>query len=351
MKIAQSPLSSAVAEPAVSSNDVRRAQQRQQAAAAAGRSDADADTGTGTDYAMAPVRRVASNAGAIQQSDISGAQQAVDFLEQSAAQLRGLKTELSAKLVSQQRSAGQLEARLRQFGDTWRNRQQASGGTLDAALNYGPAPAPQRFTVRGMTLANLRHGERETLAISVGGSAQGVRSVKLTPGMNDQQIVGSFDQALAPAKVRVSAGDDGALVFSTSEQNWPGVRDQLAMQGNGIRFPAGQLTRVKADPLTPAIQPEQWSGASVEALRATLHQVVQALAHIEQALSEVNLALNKANVQVDSMQPDVTLAGIGQAAENFVSTANEPSYQSLLTLSSALVGMSRERVISLLGLR
>jgi hypothetical protein len=348
MKIAQSPLSSAAAELAVSSNDVRRAQPRQQAAAAA--ASGDADTGTGTANVMAPVRRVASNAGAIQQSDISGAQQAVDFLEQSAAQLRGLKTELSAKLVSQQRSAGQLEARLRQFGATWRNRQQASGGTLDAALNYGPAPAPQRFTVRGMTLPNLRHGERETLAISVGGG-QGVRSVMLTPGMNDQQIVGSFDQALAPAKVRVSAGDDGALVFSTSEQNWPGVRDQLAMQGNGIRFPAGQLTRVKADPVAPAIQPEQWSGASVEALRATLHQVVQALAHIEQALSEVNLALNKANVQVDSMQPDVTLAGIGQAADNFVSTANEPSYQSLLTLSSALVGMSRERVISLLGLR
>jgi hypothetical protein len=349
MKIAQSPPSSAAAEPAVSSNDVRRAQHRQQAAAAAG--GGDADTGTGTANATAPIRRVASNAGAVQQSDISGAQQAVDFLEQSAAQLRALKTELSAKLVSQQRGEGQLEARLRQFGATWRNRQQASGGTLDAALNYGPAPAPQRFTVRGMTLPNLRHGERETLAISVGGGAQGVRSVMLAPGMNDQQIVGSFDQALAPAKVRVSAGDDGALVFSTSEQNWPGVRDQLAMQGNGIRFPAGQLTRVKADPVAPAIQPEQWGGANVEALRATLHQVVQALAHIEQALSQVNLALNKTTVQVESMQPGVTLAGIGQAAENFVSTANQPSYQSLLTLSSALVGMSRERVISLLGLR
>jgi hypothetical protein len=169
--------------------------------------------------------------------------------------------------------------------------------------------------------------------------------------MSDQQIVGSFDQALAPAQVRVSAGDDGALVFSTSEKNWPGVRDQIAMQGNGIRFPAGQLTRVKADPVAPAIQPEQWGSANVEALRATLHQVVQALAHIEQALSQVNLALNNANLQVDSMQPDVTAVGIDQAAQNFVSTAKEPNYQSLLTLTSALVGMSRERVISLLGLR
>jgi hypothetical protein len=349
MKIAQSPPSSAAGEPAVSGNDVRRAQLRQPAAVAAG--GGDADTGTATASAIAPLRRVASNAGAVLQSDISGAQQAVDFLEQSAAQLRALKTELSAKLVSQQRSAGQLEARLRQFGATWRNRQQASGGTLDSALNYGPAPTPQRFTVRGMTLPNLRQGERETLAISVGGAAQGVRSVMLAPGMSDQQIVGSFDQALAPAQVRVSAGDDGALVFSTSEKNWPGVRDQIAMQGNGIRFPAGQLTRVKADPVAPAIQPEQWGSANVEALRATLHQVVQALAHIEQALSQVNLALNNANLQVDSMQPDVTAVGIDQAAQNFVSTAKEPNYQSLLTLTSALVGMSRERVISLLGLR
>jgi hypothetical protein len=38
-------------------------------------------------------------------------------------------------------------------------------------------------------------------------------------------------------------------------------------------------------------------------------------------------------------------------AQNFVSTTKQPGYQSLLSLTSALVGISRERVISLLGLR
>jgi hypothetical protein len=40
-----------------------------------------------------------------------------------------------------------------------------------------------------------------------------------------------------------------------------------------------------------------------------------------------------------------------QLAQNFTSTANEPGYGSLLAITSALVGISRERVLSLLGLR
>jgi hypothetical protein len=42
---------------------------------------------------------------------------------------------------------------------------------------------------------------------------------------------------------------------------------------------------------------------------------------------------------------------MGQVAQNFVSSAGQPGYQSLLSITSALAGISRERVVSLLGLR
>jgi hypothetical protein len=40
-----------------------------------------------------------------------------------------------------------------------------------------------------------------------------------------------------------------------------------------------------------------------------------------------------------------------QVAQNFLNTTDQPGYQSLLSITSALAGISRERVISLLGLR
>src|SRR5699024_1187221 len=129
-------------------------------------------------------------------------------------------------LAARQLRDGQVEQQVRQFSETWRNRREATGGKLDARLNFTKSePASQRFAVRGMNLANLRNGARETLAVSVGGGTQGLRSVHLSPGLTDGEIVGRFDQALAPAGVRVSMGQDGELTFATDEANWPAVRD------------------------------------------------------------------------------------------------------------------------------
>src|SRR6201986_3910288 len=86
---------------------------------------------TPTPTSAAPLKRGLGNWDAPLQGDISGAQQALDFLEQSAAQLRNLKADLSARLATRQRADGALEARVRQFSNSWRNRSQASGGTLD----------------------------------------------------------------------------------------------------------------------------------------------------------------------------------------------------------------------------
>ncbi len=307
---------------------------------------------TPTPTAAAPLRRGINQGNVPQQGDISGAQQALDFLEQSAAQLRSLKSDLSAKLAAHQVRDGTIEARVRQFSSTWRTRQSASGGTLDARLAYGRKPSQQRFTVRGMNLAHLRSGGREVLAIAVGASAQSLRSVRLEPGLSDDEITQRFDEALAPAGVRVSTDDDGNLAFSTAETDWAGVRDSFAVQGGGMRFPAGQLNRIKAEPEAPAIDPDSWQTSDADALRQTLQQVVQALAQVEQAIAAVNGALSQASSALPAAATAGTdQAGMGQVAQNFVTTTSQPGYQSLLSITSALAGISRERVVSLLGLR
>lgn len=313
---------------------------------------AGAPEAVGASSAPPPVaRRGLSNWDQPLQRDISGAQQAVDFLEQSAAQLRALKAELSAKLASRQGRDGQVEARVRQFSDTWRSRQDASGGTLDGQLSYSSTESRQRFKVRGMTMGNLRHGARETLAIALGNGAQGLRSVQLEPGLSDDEILQRFNQALAPVNISVGMSDNGDLEFITPESNWANVRDTMAIQGGGIRYPTGQLNRVRTEPEAPVIAPEAWHTNDGEALRQTLQQVVSALAHVEAALAKVNLALSDASQRASSAMPEVSAAGMDQAAQNFVSSANEPSYSSMLSLTSALTGINRERVMALLGLR
>jgi hypothetical protein len=316
-----------------------------------------ADAGTAVEQAAAgnapapaPLRRGLSNLDVPLQSDVSGAQQAIDFLEQSAAQLRALKTDISAKLATRQMRDGQVEQRVRQFTESWRNRTQASGGTLDAQLNYSNDPSTQRFTVRGMTLANLRNGARETLAISIGGGTAGLRSVHLAPGLSDAEIISRFDQALAPAGVRVSVSKDGELVFSTPEDAWPTVRDSLAVQGSGIRFPAGQLTRVSADAESPAVMPENWGTSDIESMRATLQQVTQALSQVEAALAKVRQEYVATTQRMQSNLPEIEVAGMGQMADVFRNIANEPGYSALVSLTSALVGINRDRVVSLLRL-
>ncbi len=300
--------------------------------------------------AAAPLRRGLSTWDHQLQGDIASAQQALDFLEQSASQLQALKSELAAKLASHQGRDGQVEARVRQFSHTWRQRHESSGGNLDSQLSYSN-PANQRFSIRGLNLANLQAGGKEVLAFSVGGASQTLRSVSIEPGMAAGEIVQRFDQALAPANIRVGLNQNGTLIFSTPEASWAGVRDTLAVRGSGIRFPTGQMNRVKTDEEPAVITPEGWSTADSEALRQTLQQVVQALAQVQQARDNVSRALAGAASRADDAQPVDIGVGMETLAQNFITKTNEPSYDSLLSVSSALVGISRERVLSLLALR
>jgi hypothetical protein len=350
---------------------------------------ADGDNATAADDAPAPspstpLRAGLSNWDHQLQGEIASAQQALNFLDQSAAQLQALKSELAARLASRTTASAltgaksaasasatatpdagadattgsadtSLQASVQQFSNTWKQRQSTAGGSLDAQLSYtSPAPAAQRFTIRGLTIANLQAGGKEILNFSVSGATQSLSSVSITPGLSQDEIVQRFNQALAPANISASVDASGAMVFSTPEASWATVRDTLSVRGGGIRFPSGQMNRVKVDAEAPAIAPETWSTGDTEALRQSLQQVVLALAQVQQARASVSQALGNANGRVASVQtPDADASGVGmdRLAQNFSKTASAPGYDSLLSLTSALIGISRDRVVSLLSLR
>ncbi|HEY1148644.1 MAG TPA: hypothetical protein VGF27_08720, partial [Pseudoduganella sp.] len=72
--------------------------------------------------------------------------------------------------------------------------------------------------------------------------------------------------------------------------------------------------------------------------------------HVEEALAKVRLELANASRRAEESLPDMELVGMGQMAEVFANLSKEPGYQQLVSLTSALVGINRDRVISLLRL-
>lgn len=286
------------------------------------------------------------------QRQLADAQQASDYLELTAAQLQALKADLSARLAGLRAQDGKLQAQLQQVANTWRNRSAASGGSLDGQLRFSsPEPATQRFSVRGLDLAALQSGPRETLAIAAGG-ALGLVSVSVDPELDSTALVQRFDQALAPNGIRVAGDASGALIFSVAESAWPGVRDTLAVRGGGIRFPTGQLHRAKADPEPALVQPDLWQAEEADSasLRRALAQVVQALEHVRQAQASVGRALAVAASQIEQARPLGDARDAAALAEGFQRAAAEPGYSAFSAVAAALVGVSRSRVQSLLAL-
>jgi len=293
----------------------------------------------------APLRGKGTSVDGALQTRVASAQQAVDYLSRVASQLEALKGELTARLTGA-RSAAQggsrqsLDAQIRQLAATLNARRQNAGGSVDANLDYSDRPAVQRFRIRGLDLASLQQAAPQALAFSVGGVGGPQLAVTIQPNQSSEAIAATLDRALAPLGVRAGLDDGGELVFSTAESNWPAVRDSIAVSGRG---------KVSADevPATPA--PQQWDTNSLDQLRQSLRDVVQALERVRRSQDAAGNALSSATVQVSAAQtppPQVELA-----AQDFASAAAGTDYDSLLALSSALVGVSRERVLALLGLR
>lgn len=297
----------------------------------------------------APLRSGGSAAlrdGALQDK-VARAQQALDYLDRVSTQLETLKGELTAKLAGTRNGARlQLEAQVRQLTKTLAARRQDGGASVDSNLNFSAAPAVQRFRIRGLDIASLRKSAPQTLSFSVGSLGGPQMSVNIDPDQSNQDIARALDRALAPMGVRARLDDKGELVFVASESDWPAIKDSIAVSGRG---------RVTTEEVPASLAPDKWNVntdtglGNPDALRQSLREVVQALERVHRSQVAASDALAAASAQVAAAEapaPNVTLA-----AEDFTKAAASTDYESLLALTSALVGVSRDRVLALLGLR
>ena len=295
----------------------------------------------------APLRSKAASVGGALQDQVARAQQALDYLDQVASQLEAVKGELSSKLAGarsasrQQSSDAQLSTQVRQLTSTLASRRRKAGGGVDSNLHFTGKPAAQRFRIRGLDLASLRTAGPQSVAFSVGGNGGPQLSVNVDPDQTDEEIAAALNRALAPMGVNAGLDNQGGFVFSTPEANWPGVKDSIAISGRG---------RVATEEVAPELAPQQWVGnGNGDGLRSSLREVVQALERVRRSRDAASNALSAASVEMTKATTPPPEAA--EAAQEFASTASNPDYESLLALTSALVGVSRERVLALLGLR
>lgn len=110
------------------------------------------------------------------------------------------------------------------------------GEVLNAQLQP-QAHARATFSVVGLaSLASVQAAGAETLLFNVGRLAGGPIAVVLDDHMGSARLLRRLNQPLAQAGVQAHAGDDGQLFFSAVQAQWPQLRSQLAVRGEGRLF-------------------------------------------------------------------------------------------------------------------
>lgn len=282
---------------------------------------------------------------------LTSAQRAQDFLEQLSTSLQAVKSELSQALSQRRVDSQALNHDIQAVTQLWGSRNTISGGSIDSRLKFRLLSDAQRsFHIRGLNLSSLTSGQRETLTLYAGARN---RPMTLTVGedQSEEAILQQFSRALAPAGVSTQADGDGNLVFSAPEEIWNELNDKLAIQGGGIRFPAGQPTRIKAQTESEALTPEKWQVSEHSAAREALQQVVQALAQIEQAKAAIASAISHTMESINQLSHMDEQAWAANFVADFNANLNQVgNYQMVSDVIPALLGVSRYRVESLLSL-
>ncbi|MDB5746927.1 MAG: hypothetical protein JWP72_1775 [Massilia sp.] len=291
--------------------------------------------------AQPPARRSKLDWDTRLQGDVASAQQAQDYLNQVTRELESVKAALSAKLAGMTSGARDLEVRARQLAASIAARSVRAGGSVDAQLAFSDgAPAQQRFRVSGLEAGMLQAAAPLSLAFSIGGAGGPQLAAAIEPGMTPEQIAGRLDRTLAPLNVRARLDGQGRIEFSTAEANWPAVRDSIAISGRG---------RVATEALSPDLKLQDLGTGNPDALRQSLREVVHALDRVRRSQAAAGAALTVAAQR--AAQPELSAEALALTAQDFASTAISHDYNSLLAITSALVGVSRERVLALLGMR
>ncbi len=294
-------------------------------------------------------------------ADVSGAQQALQFLDRLSSRLQNLKSDLGSALAGNAVPAERLEQQRQSLAQLWNARTREAGDRLDGRLVYrAEAPAAQTFRIQGLDAAPT---SRETLAITVGTPtpARPAAVVVVEPGLEPKTLARRLDQALAPTGLRAEAAEDGGLRFSVPESQWPAVRDTLAIRGEGRRFPTGPFHRVRAQAEPSAMAPESWTLAPGREGRETLQRIVDAQGRAGQARDAARSVLQQAGRELggamaarDAAWAQQTAQRLaagsgGSAATDAAGTDPRTSYHPVAALDAALPRISRQRILRLLA--
>ncbi|MDH0867906.1 hypothetical protein [Mitsuaria sp. GD03876] len=280
-------------------------------------------------------------------------QQGLDYLDRLAAAMQQLKGGLSETLARQAPVSAALGAQVEQLRQTWSQRTRDAGGRVDGELQAAPedGAARQRFKLRGLDLAVLQQGGKETLRLQLPGQPQdgGTSAKPMTiavtlDGEGTQQQLQALTKALSPAGLTVQA-QGTEIVFSVAESQWPALRDGLTLRGEGKRFPSGQPVRALLEPSPDALQPQRWDVQEAAGQRQALGQLLQAQPKVAQARARLHGQLEAAAPPSASMAPAQAEALAGALS----GTLSGAEYSDVGALLPALRGMHRQRVRQLLA--
>lgn len=305
---------------------------------------------------LATFRRVLGEVAPHINRRIAGAQQAGAFLDELGAQLERARMAADDVVAGRRTHADgagprtAYERELTKLGALWSERAAASGGTLDARLEYHPeGESRQRFAIRGLQLASLRDGHPETLTFAIGLRGQRlIASVGIEPGLTDADIVQRFDRALAPAGVRAGLDARGELAFSVPEAQWPQVREAVALMGDGRRFPTGQFSQVRTLAEPPVIAIDRWRLDELGAAQRVVREMQQAGQAVQRARAHVADAMTAMERSLERPAKPDTPPDHARFADTFAALARRNDYGALAAVAPALTGLDRHRVAVLL---
>lgn len=285
------------------------------------------------------------------QENLGRLQQGLDYLDRLGESLQALKQDLGRSLAGLPVPPAALEGRLESLRQQWQQRPQRAAGMVDGQLQAASpdAPARQRFKLRGLDLAMLEQGGRETLRLQLPGQAtadgRAAQIAVTLDGEGSPQQLQALARALGPAGLQVQA-QGGELLFSVAEAQWPALRDGLTLRGEGRRFPGGQALRAPLETPPEALQPQRWSLDDATGQRRALGELLQAQPRLAQARTQLQTQLQDLDAAVPAT---VSAAQAGRLADDLERALQDGGYAGVGALLPALRGLHKDRVRQLLG--
>lgn len=283
---------------------------------------------------------------------VTHAQRAITFLDQTTASLQELKNALSGSVARRPAAQAALETSLARVQAQWQTRHVATGGALGPDLSFhDDGGALQSFRIRALDMDALQSERAETLTVYPRGPGKTSISLPFDGRYrSEREWARRIDHAFAPTGISAAVTDERELSFTTPESRWPELREQMMIQGNGHRFPAGRPSRATAEAIPPTIDPTAWRIGDATQQRSTLRNVVQAIDQINDARAALHHITVQASAALRADSSMLTGDEAEQIAGTFDATLEQTGdFRRFATIGAALRGLNGQRVLSVAG--